>query len=519
MTLKRFIDLPAHWRVPATMAIAVFIAILLLFHETTWSIVEIWLRSETYNHGFLILPISLWLLWEKRAYLAPLTPRPAMLVLPLFIGSALLWGMAYLVGVQVVAQFALVAMLLSAIWVVLGHQVTKSMGFPLLFLFLAVPMGQGLVPPMMEFTATFTVTMLQLTGIPVFREGLFFSLPSGDWSVVEACSGVRYIIASVTLGLLYAYLSYNSLWKRLLFVLIALLVPVLANGLRAYMIVMIGHLSGMKLAVGVDHLIYGWVFFGLVMLLLFWIGSFWSEEGVKPATVASKDNERLPLQGWAPPLLILLVTSFGIQSGVDSIASREQAAAKPLALPQSGNGWAALETAPWSWRAAVRGEAQSQLMFYEKSGQRVAVFIALYPSQRQGHEAVSSFNSVIDPKKRDWRILHRSDESAQIGNQHFAVNGYDVAINQSGKSVGSRVVELKLWQWYQLGERRTADPYLAKLFEAINRFHPGYLDGAYIAIAAEKNWNSPSTSPVLQQFVTDMMPKIHQAIAVSLGRG
>ena len=99
--------------------------------------------------------------------------------------------------------------------------------------------------------------------------------------MVEACSGVRYLIASVMVGTLFAYLTYQSLARRIAFVAVSFLVPVLANWLRAYMIVMLGHLSGNKLAVGVDHLIYGWVFFGVVMLLMFWIGARWREDEPK----------------------------------------------------------------------------------------------------------------------------------------------------------------------------------------------------------------------------------------------
>ena len=152
--------------------------------------------------------------------------------------------------------------------------------FPLGFLFLMVPFGEDFVPFLMEYTASFVVMMLRLTGISVYREGLHFTLTSGNWSVVEACSGIRYLIASITLGLVYAYLNYASVLKRFVFILASILVPILANGLRAYMIVMIGHLSAMKLATGVDHIIYGWLFFGLVMLLLFYIGSFWRDEEV-----------------------------------------------------------------------------------------------------------------------------------------------------------------------------------------------------------------------------------------------
>ena len=143
----------------------------------------------------------------------------------------------------------------------------------------------------MEHTADFTVAALRLTGIPVYREGQFFTIPTGSWSVVEACSGLRYLIASVTVGVLYAYLTYRSPARRAAFVAASIVVPIVANWVRAYMIVMIGHLSGMKYAVGVDHLIYGWVFFGIVMLLLFWIGSFWRED-VAPAAAAAAHGHR-----------------------------------------------------------------------------------------------------------------------------------------------------------------------------------------------------------------------------------
>jgi exosortase A len=179
------------------------------------------------------------------------------------------WLLASLASVLVVKQLALIFMIPVAICAIMGFRFTWAIAFPLAYLFFAVPVGESLIPPLIDFTANFTVSALQMTGIPVYREGNFFSIPSGNWSVVEACSGLRYLIASVTLGTLYAYLTYISWVKRLIFIIFSIIVPILANGLRAYLIVMTGHLSDMKLAVGVDHLIYGWVFFGFVMLLLF----------------------------------------------------------------------------------------------------------------------------------------------------------------------------------------------------------------------------------------------------------
>ena len=120
---------------------------------------------------------------------------------------------------------------------------------------------------------------------------MYFALPSGNWSVVDACSGVRYLIASFTLGVLYAYITYTSSVRRIMFVVASVIVPIVANLIRAYLIVMLGHWSDMTIATGVDHLIYGWVFFGFVMFLLFWIGSMWREREIVEAPTKNTSIE------------------------------------------------------------------------------------------------------------------------------------------------------------------------------------------------------------------------------------
>ena len=86
----------------------------------------------------------------------------------------------------------------------MGLEVARTIAFPLAFTLMAVPIGEFLLPNLMNQTADFTVAALRLTGVPVYREGLYFTVPTGRWSVVEACSGLRYLIASLTLGLLFA---------------------------------------------------------------------------------------------------------------------------------------------------------------------------------------------------------------------------------------------------------------------------------------------------------------------------
>ena len=270
---------PAPARRRSTQLLLALIALQVLVYGSTYlSMAQIWWRSETFSHGFLIFPIAAWLVWRNRAELARLPLAPDLRALLPLLALALGWAVARSVDVLVVEQFAVVFMLPVLVWLCLGLRAVWALAFPLAFILLAVPVGEFLIYPMMEFTAAFTVNAVRLTGIPVFWDGMFFTLPSGTWNIVEGCSGVRYIIASVTLGVLYAYLTYYSYWRRAAFILAACLVPVIANGMRAFIIVMLGHFSGMKIATGVDHLIYGWVWFGIVMFFLFWVGGFFRDE-------------------------------------------------------------------------------------------------------------------------------------------------------------------------------------------------------------------------------------------------
>jgi exosortase A len=244
---------------------------------TTAEIGEIWWRSDTYAHGLIVLPVFGWLVWRGRDRLAVAQARPAAWMAVPALLAGLAWLLGQMVSVAAASHFFLVSLVVITLVGTLGWPLSRVLLFPLMFLFFGVPIGDFMLPTLMKYTAEFTVWALRLSGVAVYQEGLHFVVPNGRWSVVEACSGIRYLIASLTVGALYAYLNYTSLKRRLLFMLVAVAVPVLANWIRAYMIVMLGYLSDNRIAAGVDHLIYGWVFFGIVISLVFWIGGRWHE--------------------------------------------------------------------------------------------------------------------------------------------------------------------------------------------------------------------------------------------------
>lgn len=497
----------SRWRIATALTLGLLIALVGVFWPTFYSMVEVWNRSETFTHGYLIFPISAWLIWRQRAHLSNIVPYSDWrgLILLALAGGA--WLLADAGSVKIGAQYALIAMLIAAVWAVLGVQVVRTLFFPLMFLFLAVPVGEFLMQPLMNFTADFTVAALQLTGIPVYREGTFFSVPSGDWSVVEACSGLRYLIASITLGALFAYLTYRSWHRRAIFTLAAFIVPVLANGARAYMIVMIGHLSNMQLAVGIDHYIYGWVFFGLVMLLLFWIGSFWREDEIAPAIsmtslnensrLAQKPVSRLLLAALGALLIAGLWPTYAYWIGQRALPEIPvlRVAVNPAWQPVS---------AFTDWTPHWVGPDRQLRANFAQSGRKVMLEIDYYVTQRQDAELINSQNFMVQQTHPVW---------SQVGQDvtQIDIAGHTQKVRQTmlKSMTGQRLL---VWQWNVIDGRPNHSDILAKLSMASDRLRLARDDGASIVLASPYEEHPDEAARALTNFVQDNVAAIQRGL-------
>lgn len=261
---------------PAIAALLV-IAWTLAFHDTVAAMARVWWSSASFAHGPLVPVATLWMIWRERDRLAQLEIQPHWPSLAPVAMLLAAWIAARLAGVNAAEQFAAVGVLVAAVSLVFGPGVVRTLAFPLGFLFFAVPFGTFLVPHLMEMTASVLHWGVLATGIPAYREGMMITLPTGRWSVVESCSGLRYLLAAVPLAALFAWLSFRTTWKRIAFVGFMLVVAIGGNWLRAYLIVLIGHFSDMTIAVGPDHLVFGWLLFGLIIALPFWIGTHWQD--------------------------------------------------------------------------------------------------------------------------------------------------------------------------------------------------------------------------------------------------
>ncbi len=269
----------AAWLSPLAAAGVGLAVMAVLFLPEMQAAVTIWYTSTAFGHCFLVLPIAAWLAWERRALLTPLEPRPWPIAALLVVPCALGWLVAERLGLMEGRQLTALAMVWVLVLAAFGWRVATAMAAPLAYLVFLVPFGAFLVPALQTFTAHFIDSGLGLLAIPHYVDAILIEIPEGRFQVAEACAGLRFLIAAIAFGTLYGLLIYRSAWRRLAFIAASIVIPILANGVRALGIVLLGHALGSAEAGVVDHLVYGWLFFSVVILLLILVGLPFRQDG------------------------------------------------------------------------------------------------------------------------------------------------------------------------------------------------------------------------------------------------
>ena len=476
-----------------------------LYYGTAASMVSIWDSSETFAHGYVILPISLWLIWRRRANFSALPPTPYWPALALLAALGIGWLAAYIGEVQVISQYMFVAMFPAIALAVLGPRLAASFAFPLLFLLFAVPFGEIFVGPLIEHTANFTVAAVRAVGIPVLRNGTRFELPTGSWSVVEACSGVRYLISSITLGSLYAYLTYRSTKRRLLFVGLAIVVPVVANWLRAFMIVMIGHLSGMELATGVDHLIYGWLFFGLVMFIMFWIGSFWREEEAPTPAPLAATPALAKASGRIAPMVAAVLVLVAVWPAFAYYNEQANLNPRPVQLATPAISWS-VAPAFSQWIPAFKGPSAQYTGVFKQDAAPVALHVLYYRNQGPYHALVTSVNVLAGPKD-PWHEIGSSSVTTDLA-------GRPLSLRETRMS-GPSGAHMLVWQWMAIDGHITSSNISGKLWQARSKLLFRGDDGAAVLLAAPYDTDPSTARAALRAFTASQGAAIDAALAAT----
>lgn len=471
-----FFERTSAWTL-AAIAFAVAVVVLLAcYWSTVQSLVGVWSHDGTYQYAFLIFPLSAWIAFDLRDRLRVHSPVPSLWGVAAVIVLVCVWYAGRLLDINLAQHFAFVALFPALVLAFWGWRALWVLVFPLAYLVVfAVPWGDGLVGPLQDITAHFAVRALEITGTPVLLNGREIMTPSAVWMVADACSGVKFFIACTALGCLYGYLMYQRWWKRVLFVLLAAVVPVIANGLRVYFTVLIGDTWGLHYATGADHMIFGWQFFGTVLVLLLLAGWFFRDQPV-PREVPHEGAEK-PLGARA---LVWVVAASALIAGpvlAAGLASTAQPEALHLTAPTLV-GWAGPRANTEGWQPAFKGAAgQVQAGYVSTSrGEEVELFHAVYTGKpRRGHSLITYGNNVYDPAKA--RILASATRHVELA-EGPAVSAQELWL---ADAQGPRLV----WYWYCVGRRCSASPVVAKLLQAWDVLRGGSPRSAVWALSTQ----------------------------------
>ncbi len=476
----------------AAIMLAVAAVVVILFPSYA-EIFNLWWTITGYNHCLLIVPISLYLAWLNRGALYALPISNSWLGVGYSALNAIVWFLGDLLSLNVLEHAGSIGIIVGVVWSLLGNAGFRLMLFPLFYLYFGLPEGDFLVPYLQDLTAKVVVILLRASEIPVFLEGRYLTIPSGQFHVAKACSGINYLIATLAVGTVFAYLRYRRTSRRIAFMCLVILVPLAANGLRAYGIVMIAHLSNYKYAMGVDHFIYGWLFFGVVIFALFSLGNLFSDvdDGETPRYLATPDAQE-PTSPALPVFAIVII--IGGLRALSLAGVCVGYADLNIHAPNSGNAWEMLPDSHTVLGSHFEGHDATVTASYRRTESQTATDVSLeifyYRRQEQGAEVIGVRNDIYDDER--WRRVE--------GPSNRVVNGYPGEVYEMIlRSHDAR--ERRVWYWFDISGTPTLNTIKAKFYSKRAVFTGAYLGEAAVIVSTGIDDLQDRSELVLTEFI------------------
>lgn len=417
-------------------------AYLWVFWPSLAKMESIWRHSETYMHAYLILPISLWLIWRRRDKLTNLSVKPTVIPALLAIPFAILWLLAYAIDVNFVSQFSAIFYLQLLIWSLLGHQVMRVIWFPIAFLVFLVPFGEAANPVLQQVTADIVVYFLRIVDFPVYREGLYLFTPSAVFEVADACSGLNFLLTSLVLSCLYSHLHYSKAYKAFAFILLTLVLSIIGNGIRAFLLVVIGEKTKLNFGFGADHYYYGWLVFFIVIMLAFWIGAKFADEVPPPSNTMSAAK---PTSGLNKMLILCLSLTFITAGYISRNIQETIAPAQPAHLVHATS---ISESSNWGIQF-FDGMTRDHWI----TDEGIELFIASYAHRQDRGDMITWHNTLYQPEH--WSITEQYDYGSLL-------DGHRIV-----HLVNSRGQQRVMLYWYQLADHKTSNRIAIKLLQLL----------------------------------------------------
>jgi exosortase len=244
-----------------------------LYRSVIGNLVHDWYIDDNYSHGFLIVPITFYFVWERRARLREAARKPSAWGLAIVLGSMTVLLAGILGSELFLTRISILGTIAGTIMFLYGWNHLRILLFPIAFLILMIPIPaiifNQIAFPLQLLASRFGEGALLLAQIPVLREGNVIHLANTSLEVAEACSGIRSLVSLLTLGIVFGYFTDSRIWIRITLIVGTIPIAIAANGIRVAGTGIAAHYYGPEAAEGFFHSFSGWIIFVAAFIMLF----------------------------------------------------------------------------------------------------------------------------------------------------------------------------------------------------------------------------------------------------------
>ncbi len=472
-----------------------------MYAESLTYLFSQWLGTEDYSHGIFVPFISGYLAWQCRHRLSQVSKEKSWWGLAVIALGLILYAAGELSTLFVILHVSLWVVLVGLTIALLGVRGARTIAFPLGYLLTAIPLPMflyaNLSSQLQLWSSSLGVGCLQLVGVMAFREGNVIDLGPVQLQVVEACSGIRYLLPLTSLALLCAYLFKDKMWKRVVLVLSSIPISILINGFRIGMIGIVVELNGKGAAEGFYHLFEGWVIFmvslALLILEMGLLGKIGASIPGKPfserftwrdqAGDSGREDRLKTAHGIVVPpgpayvCSIVLLAPFSLFS--TAIVNRGETPPPRTAFvdfPMQIDSWQGATFAlEQQYIDALRFDDYVLADYRFDKEQPVNFYAAYYRSQRKGQSAHSPQSCLPGG---GWEIASLTQTELTVSEPSMQPFRANRAVIQKGDQK-----QIVLY-WFKQRERNLTNEYLVKLYLLWDAFSRQRTDGALVRLAA-----------------------------------
>jgi exosortase D (VPLPA-CTERM-specific) len=463
--------------------------LLVLYRSTLFYLFARW-RGEDFTYCYIVPFIVFYLVWEKRQRLAAIPSVPSWWGMAPLLSGVFLFFLGELAAEFTVLFLSLWLLICGLCWLHLGWPKLRIISFPLAFgLASFVPPNAVYLPltfRMKLISSKLGVMILQAVGISAYREGNVIDLGFTQLEVVDACSGLRYVIPLLLMGLLLAHCYRAALWKRVLLVLSTIPLSIITNSFRIASVGVLYPLWGQRVAEGFFHNFSGWIIFiaSLALLLLeMWL----LNKGFKGSGVGNRKAEEEPVHesgggkrgttGLLRPVQFLgavtiLFVTIAAAHGIDS-REKTPLVKKFSDLPLQVGQWSGVRSAmAQRFLDTLKLSDYTMIDYRDADGNEIGLYMAYNARQRKG-EATHSPATCLPGN--GW--IFRETDTVSLPSMH---GGTSMRVSRAIMEKSGR--KQLAYFWFPQRGRILTSLYQVKLFNFWDALTRQRTDGALVRL-------------------------------------